>query len=70
MSMSGRILVGLVAGVAFGAATAVALALAAAYMLDASEVDSTFVKGVALYFAPMGAMAGAIMWAIWAKRQR
>ena len=70
MSKSSRILLGLAVGVAVGAATAFALALSAAYMLDAAEVDRTFVKGVALYFAPMGALAGAIIWAIWAKKQQ
>ncbi len=69
MSKSNRLILGLIFGVVFGAATAMALAIAATYMLDAAPVDTAFVKGVAFYFAPMGAMVGAIVWAIWAKRR-
>ncbi|MEQ1942954.1 hypothetical protein ABMA32_11105 [Mesorhizobium sp. VNQ89] len=69
MSKSNRLILGLIFGVVFGAATAMALAIAATYMLDSSQVDTAFVKGAAFYFAPMGAMVGAIIWAIWAKRR-
>lgn len=69
MSKSNRLILGLILGVLLGAATAMALAIAATYALDASPIDTTFVKGAALYFAPMGAMIGAIIWAVWAKRR-
>ncbi|MBX3580645.1 MAG: hypothetical protein KF810_01940 [Rhizobiaceae bacterium] len=69
MSKSNRLFLGLIFGVLLGAATALALAVAGTYMLDAEPVDTAFVKGAAFYFAPMGAMVGAIVWAIWAKRR-
>lgn len=69
MSKSNRLILGLIFGVILGAATAMALAIAATYMLDAASVDTAFVKGAAFYFAPMGAMVGAIIWAIWARRR-
>ncbi len=63
--MLGYAIVGLVAG----AALAVGLAVAAAYVFDISQAEGAYAMQVAFFFAPLGGVIGAIAGVVVARRR-
>jgi len=65
----GRAIAGFLLGMAGGAALAVALAVAAAWLFDISQMEGAYAMGVAFFYAPLGALVGGVIGAILLARE-
>jgi hypothetical protein len=70
MAKSARIILGSFIGLAVGAAAAVALAVLAAHLFDISQAEGAYAMAVAFFYAPAGAIVGAIAGAVWVASRR
>lgn len=67
--MGRRLLWGVI-GALGGVALAVGLAVAAAIIFDITQAEGAYAMGVAFFWTPLGALAGAIAGAVFAPRRR